>query len=315
MKKICLIMVFLVVFTGFVFGNDGEQEEVDFLLFQPNSSNTFVNESRARVQLDNIARYLNDKQLDSGQIHVYGYAAHALVEIDLLNLSRERALFVVNELQRRGVSRDLFADPVAHGAVFLWGNNASEENRYLNRRVRILVDGTILTPEIVNIAEPEEEPEVIEQIEETAEYVVLAKKPSFEFPWEWLLLLLLIPLIPLILFLLKNRKKRPKKEPVQKVIKPQPAVYQPVATPEKAPGQVSVFKQTAKTTEIVVNLEEEIRFRAYEHHLSHCNQYINMNEDWYKALPEVCARYEAKGYQTYAEAGSWWAKKVSAVNN
>ncbi|MCL2231393.1 MAG: OmpA family protein [Treponema sp.] len=341
MKKLCLIIVFLVLFGINAFGEE-DKEEVDFLLFWPNLSDRFVNETRAGAQLDNIANYLKNKELTAGQIHIYGYAAHAMVDIDLFVLSVERANFILNELVKRGVSRDLFASPIGYGATSVWGNNTSEEARYLNRRVRVVLDGTILTPEITTVIEIEAEPEPELQI--AAKEPVVKEKTEFKFPL-WPLLFLL--LLPLFFLLFRKRDKKPKEKKERPAappkVKPAPApvaektpapqhvpqaasvvtpVSAPVAekTPEPQPVVPPVLKpQTApadapvETVVDIVDLEEIIRKRAYYYFLGHCDQYWNMDEDWYTALPKVRAEYERNGYQTYIENGTWWAKKTEII--
>jgi len=302
-------MIILLVSVFSAFGETGDQEEIDFLLFMPNSGNEFANEDRARVQLDNIARYINNKNLSSGQIFVYGYTAFAVSDIDPLALSRERAVFVINQLVRRGIPRDLFSDPVGYGSVFEWGGNTNEEDRIPNRRVRILIEDIIITSEVlIEAGISEEISDIVEETKTEPEPKPKSETRDFEFPWLILLPLLLIPLL-LILFRKKNKDKPVKKE--------KPAAPAPVVTPVAAPAPIVAAPVVAaavppeeKYTEHTVNLEEEIRFRAYEHHLTHCEHYSDMEGDWYKALPEVCARYEAKGYSTYQEDGTWWARNL-----
>jgi len=275
MKKICFVIGFFVFFSGLVFCDTDERVEVDFLLFLPNSSNRFVFEEQANVQLDNLAGYLINRRLSAGQIFVHGYTAFAVSDVDPIDLSRGRALFVINELQRRGVPGYLFSDPLAFGSVDFWGSNIDEENRIQNRRVRILIDGTIITPQIIAVAEPQ----VIYGVEPVQAPI---QRPGF--PWMILLPLLLFPLA----FILFMTRKKPAEKP-----KPAAAVL------------------PAAKSEIIVNLEEEIRFRAFEHHLQHCDQYVDVDKDWYEALPEICARYEALGYEVYTKDGIWFARKFS----
>jgi len=361
MKKLSLVIFFLVFFGLALFGEPAEQEEIDYLLFLPNSSDGFVNVEQARIQLDNTARYLKGRNLVPGQVIVYGYAAFSLIDIDPMDISSKRALFVIDELQKRGIPRNLFADHVGHGSVYLWGSNSSEEDRVPNRRVRILIDGTLITPEVIaapNIADSMLDDKII--IEETEEPVkqkstaVKKEKSDFNFPW-WLLLLLLIPLLFLLLRGLKNKKREEKpavkKEPVREVAKqepapqpiappqqvvqqaappppkPEPAKPEPVAPeslkpeppkPEPAPQPIAPAPISAPAEEHaaphvetyvdVVDLEEEIRRRAYFHSQRH--DYCDMDGDWYVAIPRVRVEFEEKGYETYTENGTWWAKKT-----
>jgi hypothetical protein len=203
---------------------------------------------------------------------VYGYSAAFANDTDATDISMDRAIFVINELQKRGVSGDFFSDPVAYGAVDLWGGNTDEENRGPNRRVRILLDGNFLTPAAIQAVEPEVPISAIDE-EVVDEEVVIVQKVSTEkkcslFPWILLPLLLLL-LLALLLLLLCRKKK----------------------------------------TVTVVNLDEEIIFCSYMLYLQRNGQSENAYEDWLKAVAIICAKYEADGYQTYAENGSWWARK------
>ena len=325
MKKWCLVSA-LFVFLGFwAFGDTEKQEEIDYLLFLPDSGNLFVNEEQAMVQLDNLAKYLKSRELIPGQIYVYGYAAFAENDIEPINLSRDRALWVINELQKRGIPQNLFSAPVGHGSVDLWGSNTDEEGRSPNRRVRVVLDDKVLTPETLKAAEPETEIASIdiEDIDEapimqestTQESAIAESKPKF--PW-WLLLLPL--LLGIILFLLKKKKSAGGKttKPV-KIEKPTAApVPAPVAASEPvkpiAVPVAATASESAKpviTSSFTVNLEEEIRFRAYELHLRRNGQSENAYEDWCRAVIEISAKYEADGYQVYQENENWWARKFT----
>ena len=285
MKKLCFVFIFF-VFIGFsIFGNTGElpagpQEEIDFLLFQPNSGSHFADEEQAMIHLDNVAEYLKGRDLSPGQIRVDGYAAIAVNDIDSLDLSMERALFVINELKKRGVPDILFADPVAFGEVDFWGSNTDENERSQNRRVRILLDGLILTSSTIEAFDSEDDASGIdERAEEVKE-----EKTTYRFPW----ILLLIPLLAAIIFFaLKSRKK------------------------ESAAGDV-LSAASAAISYTVVNLEDEIRFRAYELYLERNGQNEDAYWDWCKAVFEICTRYEAAGYETYTEDKNWWARLASS---
>ncbi|MCL2801175.1 MAG: hypothetical protein FWD28_05415 [Treponema sp.] len=299
MKKLYFLTVFLIFFSFLAFGETGDQEEVDFLLFMPNSGNEFANEDRARVQLNNIARYINSRNLSTGQISVFGYTAFAVSDVEPFGLSRERAAFVINQLVRRGVPNHLFSDPVGYGSVFTWGDNTDEEDRVPNRRVRIVIEEIAITPEVLFEAGYYEE--TSSDVEEAipAETSTETETRIFDIPWLILFPFLLLPL----LFLLFRKKDKHDDRHDNKSDDRSERTETPAAAP------VAVPVTETKTTEHIVNLEEEIRFRAYEHHLMHCEQYTDVDGDWYKALPEVCARYEGKGYWTYPEDGTWWARK------
>jgi hypothetical protein len=147
MKKLSLFFVILAVlcFSSFA-------EEIDFLLFYADSSDQFADPQQAMIHLDNVARYLLDRNLRPGQVHVDGYAAAAANDIDAVELSRNRALFVIDALQKRGVPQHVFADPEAFGSVAFWGANADENTRTQNRRVRIYVDGYFIPPNVIHLA-------------------------------------------------------------------------------------------------------------------------------------------------------------------
>jgi len=295
MKKLSLVSFLLVFIALFAFG---DPEEIDYLLFLPNNSSEFVNEAQAMTQLDNLAKFLSGRELTSGQIFVYGYAAFAVNDIDPLKLSRDRALYVIGELERRGVSRNFFSDPVGYGSVDLWGANTNEEDRIPNRRVRIVLDGNILTPETIKA----EEPKVIISSADDREPVKSETKPEksgAKFPW-WLLLLLL--LLAALIYLLSRRKKSPTQKPAAPV-KTEPAKAEPVK-PEPVKAAPVAATVTSKKT---VNLDEEIRKRAFELYVERGCVDGNEAGDWYDALLDVSAKYEAKGYQVYFEGEYWWA--------
>ena len=286
MKKQFIILALFIVFGFFTFVNAAEQEEIDFLLFFPNSGDQFVNTEQANIQLDNLAKYLRERSLVSGQIIVYGYAAVADNEIEPLNLSMDRAVFVINELQKRGVSGDLFSDPVAYGAVNLWGSNSDEESRIPNRRVRILLDGNFLTPLVIQAAEPEIVPAIIEDT---------VSETGSKFPWKLLLFLLLIPLIIALILLAASHRKKPTDDTAGEEAPQVSAVTPPPAPP------------VAATREREVDLDEEIRLRAYELSGRRSDWEGDMDGDWYMAMCEILPRYEAAGYRIDFMNGHWMA--------
>jgi len=359
MKRLCFIFIFFVFCGISIFCDNDEQEEIDFLLFMPNSSNQFVNEEQTFIQLDNLAKYLKNKDIVSEQIIVNGYAAYAPNDIEPVDLSRERAVFVINELRKRGVSNDLFSAPIGHGSVYLWGNNSGEDDRKPNRRVRILLGGespTQITPDIVNA---EIDIEIFENVQEEAPAArvlpVTPVKPAdtreksdFRFP---LWILLVLPLLLLLFLLLKNKSRKTARQVVNKnaqsEISETETVYIPEPVPEQmykpVPEPTPVLKQkpvpppepvithkhepvpvhkpepaykhelasSSSKTEIKVNLDEEIRFRAYE--LSERRHWHGdyMEQDWYDAMREISALYIYQGYTVYFEDGYWWAAKSS----
>jgi hypothetical protein len=311
MKKLYFILVCFVFCGSSVFAVDDNREEVDFLLFAPDSSNQFVNADQANTQLDSLAQYLLHKNISPGQIIVYGYAAYAPNDIKADDLAKERALFVINQLQKRGVSKELFSDPVAYGTVYQWGDNTDENARKLNRRVRVLLDSVVpiqITQEIIDqeivIAETE-----IPRVEagvffteapkyrpESVRYA--PKKTSFNFLWLLLPLLALLAFF-LVLFLLGKRSRKQVYKNKTEVA--EPAISQTRIVPVVAPV-------TAMSTR-TVNLDEEIRFRAYELSLQRNWQGDLRDQDWYNAVREISALYTANSHSVYNDGGSWWASR------
>ncbi|MDR0442275.1 MAG: OmpA family protein [Treponema sp.] len=145
MKKLCVLFV---VFLGLVVFTGAEEEEVDFLLFRPDSGDKFVNEDREKIHLDDLAKQLKAKNPGAGEIHVYGFAAEFQNNTDDSELSINRAAFVINELVKRGVPKGWFSGPQGYGATGAFGSNTNEEGRINNRRVVIMLEGEELIPEI-----------------------------------------------------------------------------------------------------------------------------------------------------------------------
>jgi hypothetical protein len=291
--KTLWLMIFL-AFSGLL--AFGDTKEIDFLLFQPNSSNQFVDEEQAAIQLDNTAKYLKSRNPDHGKVFVYGYAADVANEIEPVGLSRDRAVFVINEIQRRGLSRDIFSAPVGYGSVNLWGDNTSEGDRSLNRRVRILLDDTVLTPSIVQTVEPlvEQEPEPELETEPEKE------EPRYRKPW-WLLLLLPLGIIAALISSSPKRKKNPSEKPVlQKAPEPKPVpqeAHEPKPVQATATAVPDATVPSVKNEKIKILGEDEIRVYAY-------GLYIQRNfldgsdiEDWFQSIRELTAYYEGRGYR------------------
>ena len=262
-------MVFLVLCGFLAFSDTDEQEEVDFLLFLPNSSDEFVDTEEAMIQLDEIAEYLKSKRPAYGQIFIIGYSADVVNDIEATDLSKNRALFVMNELQKRGVTRGLFAEPVGFGAVNLWGSNEDEGDRSPNRRVRILLEDNVITPAIVHANEPEPEPDILVVAQEEP----VQSDTGSKFPW-WIILLALL-LIALIAALLLASKR---KKPVQAA---------PVIVPVTA----------APVEKVKVLEEEEIRRHAYELFERRYGQNGDEVGDWLLSIRELTDYYEAQGYR------------------
>jgi len=253
MKKLYFVFIFF-IFCGFsIFGNNDNKEEVGFLLFMPNSGNRFANEEQAFIQLNNLARYLSDKNLKPGQIVVYGYAASAPNNFKSDDLSIERALTVIEELRKRGISKDLFAEPVGHGAVYLWGGNTSENDRKLNRRARIfLVPPMPVTQEVITaeIETPKakapaagtprvEAGKTFKKETNASKYSMKypQKKANYKFFWWLLPLLAILLLFFLLLLLFKESSRKPAHK--AETVKAEPPVSQtgivPVIAPVPAP--------------------------------------------------------------------------------
>jgi len=302
MKKIYLSIIFFVLCGFFIFGSNENMEEVDFLLFMPNSGSQFAYEEQAFIQLNRLALYLSNKNLNPGQIIVCGYAAYAPNDIKSVDLSKERALTVMEELQKRGISKELFAEPVGYGAVSLWGNNTDENDRKLNRRVRILLDGESpmpVTNEIINAETTPPEaavinPDIVNEKPFAPEY--MSKGSNFKFPW-WI-----IPLLALFLLLLLFLKGRLRKQEKK-------------AEPKNEKAQVPItekrheFAHEETVTTWMVNLDDEIRLRAYELSLERNGTGDYREQDWYNAVHEISAWYTACGHSVFTDGGYWWASR------
>ena len=348
MKKLSIASFFLLFTVLFAFSELENQEEIDYLLFFPNESSRFVGETQAMIQLDNLAEYLLGKDLTPGQIYIYGYAAFAENDIDPLSLSRDRALFVIGELQKRGVSRNLFSDPVAHGSVNLWGGNTNEEDRIPNRRVRVILDGNFVTPETVK----ESAPEIVissADVKEPVGQETTTEKSGAKLPlWPFILLHFFV-LTAVILFILSRRKKSRAAKPAgllkAESVKAEPIIAEHVNTepvkinPVKAESVKAepVKAETVKTEPIkaepakavparavpsvpviiirkkVVDLDEEIRLRAHELYLERGGRSEDAAEDWYRALNDVCAKYESAGCRVYFD-GEYWRATLRETN-
>ena len=342
MKKLYLALVFFAISGFLAFGDEGEQEEIDYLLFLPDSSTEFIDQEHAMIQLDNAAKYLKMRDLISGQIFVYGYAASFANDIDPAELSRNRALYVINELSRRDISKNMFADPVAFGSVDIWGSNTDEEGRSPNRRVRILLDGTVLTPATIQAVDPVAQTPVIVQ-EQPLPVKAAPNTSRSKFPW-WILLPVLLGLAALLFLALKRRKKSDEEVPKETVIASPPApAPQPVKTivektekaPEREIKQVPKIKPepapvpepqpkpqpepipeieqkpepaavpAAPIKKIKVIEEEEIRLYAYGLFEKRFGQNGDEAGDWYRSIYELTGYYEAQGYRVLL----YWEKE------
>jgi len=113
-----------------------------------------------------------------------------------------------------------------------------------------------------------------------------------------------LALIAAILFLLFRKKRRTESKTMSEAA--------PLSVVSNVPEKVVAPIVAVPAEKVsVVDLEEEIRFRAYELSLERGWQNGDMDGDWFVALPEICSRYEAAGYQVYTEDGSWKARRSS----
>jgi len=208
LKKMHLILFFIFLLPP-AFADSSALEELDFFLFQPNSSDTFANEEQAMIQLDNLAAKLRQINPAPRQVHVWGYCAAAANYIKPENLALERAYFVIKELKRRGALEDIFSAPVGYGEVDFWGDNTTEEGKRLNRRVKVLVDSIWLANYGTVITEARGE----SQNEEAR-----SRLPMIFFLL-LLILLLLLFFIAIVIIIFKRRKKSEnKREEIAEVI-------------------------------------------------------------------------------------------------
>jgi len=275
MKKLYFTFI-IFVFCGFLIsGGSDIQEEAGYLLFMPNSGNQFENEEQAFIQLDNLAQYLMNKNLIPGKILVNGYAAYAPNNIEPVDLSRERAVFVMNELQKRGVSKELFSEPAGYGSVYLWGSNIDENDRRLNRRVSILVEGEF----------PVTIPETIDAGQKTI--IPVKKAGNYHSNFLFRVLFLLAVFLILFLILLKEISRRP--------------AHKNTKTNTKSASSAASF---------TVNLDEQIRSRAYEISQQRKEQGDFRDQDWYNAAREISAWYTVRNYSVFTDGGSWWAYRA-----
>jgi hypothetical protein len=279
MKKLYILIVFLTLWGKGAFGDVGKQEEIDFLLFLPNSSSQFADAAQATMHLDAAAHYLKSREILPGQIYVYGYAANAKNDIEPNSLSINRALFVIQELQKRGIASELFADPVGCGQVDLWGSNANESARSPNRRVRILLEDIVLTPSLAASESAVVIPPTVMPPEEPIRHEYLTEESRSSFPW-WLLLLLLLALLALpaiatIMFFMSKRKRNASAKPI-------PICAQKAEPPEE---------------KIKILEEEEIRRYAYELYDRRDGYNEDEVEDWLQSICELTDHYEALGYR------------------
>jgi hypothetical protein len=144
------------------------------------------------------------------------------------------------------------------------------------------LDGSILTPGTVIAADSE-------IIILSADIEKTAGESGFKFPWKFLLALLGIALLIAIILLAPKFRKN------EKTSKP---------AADNVPERV-----IEPATVLVVNLEEEIRFRAYELYLERGGQNGDAESDWHRAVCDISAKYKSSGYNVYFADWFWWASR------
>jgi hypothetical protein len=115
-----------------------------------------------------------------------------------------------------------------------------------------------------------------------------------KFPWFILIPYLFIPLIP-IFFFSKRRHEIEKDVIIEEETEPS-------AEDVKEEILASISEETGV---IVIDLDDEIRQRAQELFEARGGRDGNSYEDWYKAYPEIRAKYEAQGYSTQLDVETW----------
>ena len=205
------VILFSLVFSLIAFGQTQDQEEIGFLLFEPNLSDKFADEAQTIIYLDNLANELKRREITEGQIHVYGYVADYQNDIDPVQLSHDRALFIIGELEKKGLPSAQFSNRTDFDPVGLWGDNLTEDGRKPNRRVRVVIDPSM---SIVMAESPEPLIPVVNKqgLDEANNEISSGETSSsgFGFPW-WLpipIIVLAIILIRLILYAIWEPKER-----------------------------------------------------------------------------------------------------------
>ncbi|MDR2798219.1 MAG: hypothetical protein LBB80_07730 [Treponema sp.] len=142
MKKISFVLFSLLVSCFFMFGQ--EKKEHHFF-FEPNLGDKFTDETQMFSQLDDLATDLKERRIAYDSISVDGYAAFFENGINPEELSEKRAIFLKEELIKRGVPSELFSKPhgKGYGSVSKWGDNSSEIERKPNRRAIVSVTSGI----------------------------------------------------------------------------------------------------------------------------------------------------------------------------
>ena len=135
MKRLLLPVLLCTFCIGVIFGQSGRLEEYGSFLFRPDSSTAFVDEVQVSKELDELAVTLKGMNLVPGSIKVHGYAARSnQFLVYSTGLAYNRAVFVIEELHKRGITWELFASPVGYGEIIVFGNEPAE-----NRRVTVNV--------------------------------------------------------------------------------------------------------------------------------------------------------------------------------
>ena len=128
MRRFTIVLCLCALCAVTVFSQNN-LEEIGYLIFYPDRYNRFANPVQAQRQLDAIAFNIQNRNLQPGQVYVIGYAADAASSMSLETLSLNRTFFIINELVRRGVSWELFAQPEGQGASFDFGQELNPNRR------------------------------------------------------------------------------------------------------------------------------------------------------------------------------------------
>jgi hypothetical protein len=158
--------------------------------------------------------------------------------------------------------------------VNLWGNNSSEKDRSLNRRVRLFLDDAILTPNMIKNSEPLASPSV-QHANEVA-------RPKL--PW-WLLFLALLAATASVLYLVFACKE----SQADKIV------------PHTAPNPIPA----AEKVKIKILEREEISNYAYGLYQQRNCQDGSEACDWDQSIRDLTDYYEARGYQVLLYWENW----------
>ena len=68
MKKLFLIVILFAFFVFLSYGENNENEEIGFFIFQPDSIDRFINHNQEMIRLDNMAADILSRDVFPGQI-------------------------------------------------------------------------------------------------------------------------------------------------------------------------------------------------------------------------------------------------------